>query len=287
MREIIEQGYIYIAMPPLYKVKKGKQEQYLKDEKALELYLTQSAMENAQLYVNPDAPPISGSALETLINQFRKVEESIVKLSKAYPGLVLEKMLNVSRLQPEAFKSRSELERWVKELEAQVIVDGKNGATYEFSVYADSERNIFLPKVDVYVHGISSEYILSQEFFASAAYDAIATLGESLIGLLEPGAFISRGERKSSIDNFKDLIEWLMKEAQRGLMIQRYKGLGEMNPDQLWETTMDPESRRMMLVRIEDAVAADLAFTTLMGDDVEPRRDFIQTNALAVANLDV
>jgi DNA gyrase subunit B len=166
-------------------------------------------------------------------------------------------------------------------------LDTRRGTKYTFSVTKDPERHIYLPKVTIYVHGIAHEHVFSHEFFESSSYAAIARMGETLDGLIEDGAYIQRGERKQAVLSFEGALDWLMKEAQRGLSLQRYKGLGEMNPDQLWDTTMDPETRRMMKVTIEDAIAADQIFTTLMGDDVEPRRLFIQNNALEVSNLDI
>lgn len=287
MRDIIERGHVYIAMPPLYKVKKGKQEQYLKDESALEQYLTQSALEGTQLFVNPEAPPIAGEALESLVSEYRRVEEIIAKLSRSMPQLVLEKLIDVEPLQSEDLASEDKVKAWTEEMSKVLGVDTKTGVNYVFSYKENSEQGGYLPYVDVYVHGISTEYVLSSEFFASPGYAAIAKLGDQLRGLFEDDAFVQRGEKKQPVAAFKPVLDWLMKEAQRGLMIQRYKGLGEMNPEQLWETTMDPETRRMMKVNIEDAVAADMMFTTLMGDEVEPRRDFIQSNALEVTNLDV
>ncbi|UZE96154.1 DNA topoisomerase (ATP-hydrolyzing) subunit B [Alkalimarinus alittae] len=287
MREIIENGYVYIAMPPLYKVKKGKQEQYLKDEKALEQFLTQSALENTNLFVNPNAPAVTGTALESLVNDFRNVEAIIERLSRTYPVLVLDKMLTIQPLAFESLGDKDAVQAWCEAMAEQLVIDTKTGMRYEFSVTENTERSVFLPKVDVYVHGISTEYVFNYEFFESSSYRTIAKLALSLAGLIEEGAYIQRGERQQPINKFATALEWLMKEAKRGLYIQRYKGLGEMNPEQLWETTMDPDSRRMMQVNIEDAIGADQIFTTLMGDEVEPRRDFIQTNALEVTNLDV
>ena len=287
MREVIERGHVFIAMPPLYKVKRGKQEQYLKDERALQTYLTQTALDGTQLYVNPEAPPLAGPALESLVNQYRSVEDTISKRSRAYPALVLETMLKVAPLTLDSLKSKEEVEKWVSAMGEFLGIDTRTGMNYVFSVTEDTERSLYLPVVEVYVHGISTRYTFNHDFFDSPAYQSIAKLSETLDGLFEEGAYIKRGEKEYPVFEFKQVLEWLMKEAQRGLSIQRYKGLGEMNPDQLWETTMDPESRRMMKVTIEDAVAADMIFTTLMGDEVEPRRDFIQTNALEVTNLDV
>lgn len=287
MREIIERGHIFIAMPPLYKVKKGKQEQYLKDEAALEQYLTQSALDDTHLFASEDTPPISGQGLETLVHQYRDVENVISRLSRTYPALVLETMLKVSALTVENLKDKSQVEAWVNEIQALLGVDTKTGMNYVFGMVHDDEKDQYLPKVDVFVHGISNEYVFGEDFIESVGYQKIAKLNKALEGIFSESSFIRKGEKQIPVSDFKQGLEQLMKDAQKGLYIQRYKGLGEMNPEQLWETTMDPESRRMMKVTIEDAVAADQIFTTLMGDEVEPRRDFIQTNALEVTNLDV
>jgi len=287
MREILERGHVFIAMPPLYKVKRGKQEQYIKDEKAMEAYLTQSALEGAQLYVNPEAPPIADSALESLVKEYQSVMGMIERLARAYPSKVLEAMITHPTLNAADLTERDKVEQWVNSMAESLNLDTRTGTRYSFSVEQDEERKLFLPRVDLIVHGIPHKHLFSHEFFQSPSYQAIARLGEKLVGLVEEGAYVQRGERKHPILSFAGALAWLMKEAQRGLSIQRYKGLGEMNPEQLWETTMDPETRRMMKVTIEDAIAADQIFTTLMGDEVEPRRDFIQTNALEVTNLDI
>ncbi|TNC81881.1 MAG: DNA topoisomerase (ATP-hydrolyzing) subunit B [Oleiphilus sp.] len=287
MRDIIERGHIFIAMPPLYKVKKGKQEQYLKDEKALVSYLTQSALDGTRLYVNPEAPPIAGEALETLVNKYRHVEEIINKFSRTLPKNVLEQMINVEPISADRLGDEEEVKRWVNAMSELLGIDIRTGVNHVFEYHFDPEHSVYVPSVNVYVHGISTEYKFAQEFFESSGYKAIASLSDSLRDLFEDGSYVQRGEKQQSVSDFGAVLEWLMKEAQRGLTVQRYKGLGEMNPEQLWETTMDPETRRMMKVTIEDAVAADIIFTTLMGDEVEPRRDFIQTNALEVSNLDV
>ncbi|OEY66139.1 DNA topoisomerase (ATP-hydrolyzing) subunit B [Marinobacter sp. X15-166B] len=287
MREIIERGHVFIAMPPLYKVKRGKQEQYLKDEKAMEAFLTQSALDGAQLFVNPDAPAIKGSALETMVTDYNTVMHLIERLSRAYPAKVLEQMLRNSTLQPEDMKDEAIVSQWVERLGAELTLDVRTGTNYLFSVERDDERQLYLPKVDMVIHGIGHSYVFDQDFFESTSYAAIARMGETLDGLIEEGAYVQRGERKQAVLSFEGALSWLMKEAQRGLTLQRYKGLGEMNPEQLWETTMDPETRRMMQVTIDDAIAADQIFATLMGDDVEPRREFIQSHALEVHNLDI
>jgi DNA gyrase subunit B len=211
----------------------------------------------------------------------------IDRLSRAYPAMVLRQMIDNTTLTPEQLKEEEPVARWVARLGEGLELDTRTGTKYTFSVTRDEERHLYLPMVTIYVHGIPYEHVFGHDFFESSSYKSIARLGETLDGLVEEGAYIQRGERKQTILSFEGALGWLMKEAQRGLNIQRYKGLGEMNPEQLWETTMDPETRRMMKVTIEDAIAADQIFTTLMGDDVEPRRNFIQSNALEVSNLDI
>lgn len=288
MRELIERGHIYIAQPPLYKISKGKQEQYLKDEAAMTEFLTQAALEGASLYVNSEAPAITGEALETLVAQYRKVMATIERLSRLYPSEVLEKMIYMSSLRAEHLADQGHMQQWCDQLLARFSLDSRAGSQkYNITVREDSERHLFLPHVEIIAHGIANTYPFNHDFFQSGEYASIVALGEDLESLLEEGAFIQRGERKQPISNFAEALDWLMKESRKGYNIQRYKGLGEMNPEQLWETTMNPETRRMLRVTIQDAIAADQIFTTLMGDHVEPRRDFIETNALAVANLDI
>lgn len=289
MPELIERGHIFIAQPPLYKIKRGKQELYLKDEQAMIDYLTTTALDGAGLYVNADAPGITGSQLEALVNQYRNVMKRIDRLARVYPIEVLKQAVHTTALQGESsLKDRVTMENWIAEL--QKAMDDKvayeGGPRYQFYLHEDSERGLHLPAVSLIAHGVTTEYVWGLDFFDSADYRAITGLGDTLNGLLEEGAYIARGERQKPVSHFSEVLTWLMQEGQRGLSFQRYKGLGEMNPDQLWETTMDPGSRRMLRVTIEDAVAADMMFNTLMGDEVEPRREFIENNAL-VANLDV
>lgn len=287
MNVLIERGHVFIAQPPLYKIKKGKQEQYLKDDDALDNFMLQSALEGASLHVNPSAPGISDSGLETLINDFRRVKKLIDRMSRLYPEDVLERMVYASRLTEEQLKDEQAVAAWTRDLVSSIDVEHSKVSSFESGVAQDSERHLYLPQVTVTSHGVPHEYSFGYEFFLSGEYQSLVSLGDTLIGLLEEGAYIQRGERNLPITTFEQGIDWLMVQAKRGYYIQRYKGLGEMNPEQLWETTMDPDCRRMLRVTIDDAIAADQMFTTLMGDDVEPRREFIETNALNVTNLDI
>ena len=288
MPELIENGYIYIAQPPLYKTKKGKQEQYVKDDLALQEYLLQAALDKASLFVSDDAPALTGPGLEDLARQFLSVTASIVRLSRRYNPVVLERMLYMPAIEEVDLHDVAKIEDWCRELEGRINSQQKAGERFEISVTRDEDREQFTIAVKRLTHGITaSDQKIPSDFFASAEYGRIVALGEQLNDLLGDGAYVQRGEKQQAIDNFKQAIDWLMEEAKRGQHIQRYKGLGEMNPEQLWETTMDPESRRMLQVKIEDAVAADEIFTTLMGDQVEPRREFIEKNALTASNLDV
>ncbi len=287
MRELVENGHIFIAQPPLYKVSRGKSEQYVKDDDALLAYLTSKALENASLHVNATAPGIRGTALESLVSQYRHIMGLIDRMSLVYPKEVLQALVYAPAFSAELLENSNDLAGWCSDLQEKLkdVMTGTH--RYQVLVSEDAERHIFQPKIEVTAHGIPNYHLLSREFFASNEYRAIAGLGEILQGLIEEGAFVQRGERQQPVDSFTETLDWLMAESRRGISTQRYKGLGEMNPSQLWETTMDPDSRRMLRVTIEDAIAADQMFTTLMGDQVEPRREFIETNALSVVNLDV
>jgi len=288
MKELIEKGYVYIAQPPLYKIKKGKQEQYLKDDQALDDYISSLALDKASLFINSDSPGISGVGLEQLTNSYQNVKAMISRLSRLYPSLVLDQLFAMPKVQVETLNNKSKMDDWCSQLEqvSNEAVDG-DGSVYLINAVEDTERQLFIPVVTLRHHGVDKDYRLGKDFFSSGEYASIVDLGEKINDLLTEESYIQRGDKTQPVNNFKDAYEWLLTQAKKGQMISRYKGLGEMNPEQLWETTMDPENRRMLQVTIEDAVAADQLFTTLMGDDVEPRRDFIETNAMAVENLDV
>jgi len=287
MRELVENGHIFIAQPPLYKVSKGKSEQYVKDDDALLVYLTQKALENAALYVNASAPGIQGTALESLVAKFRHVGDIVNRMSLVYPVELLEALVYISQLEGKLLQNSSDLEPWCAELQKCLEETDSGTHRYKVSIKEDKERNLFIPNVEITAHGVPHYHSLGRDFFASNEYAAMVELGKTVQGLIEEGAYVKRGEREQPVSSFKDALAWLMAESRRGISTQRYKGLGEMNPEQLWDTTMDPENRRMLVVTIEDAIAADQMFTTLMGDHVEPRREFIETNALSVVNLDV
>ena len=285
--ELIERGYIYIAQPPLYKVKKGKQEQYIKDDSAMTEYLTTLALDEATLHVNPEAPGIGGAPLEALVNQYHKGMATIDRLSRKIPHNLLNELIYVPGITVDICKDPVQTQAWVEKLTKRLQDKEGDGSSYIFSVTEDRERALTLPKIIIRQHGIDNEYVLHYDFITSIDYGRISALGDAIRDLVEEGGYIRRGEKIKAITSFAEALEWLMTESKRGLYIQRYKGLGEMNPEQLWETTMDPNTRRMLQVTIEDAIGADQLFSTLMGDDVEPRRAFIEENALRVANLDV
>jgi DNA gyrase subunit B len=286
MPELIERGHIYIAQPPLYKVKKGKQEHYVKDDLELNALLLGTAIDGAALHVNSEAPPLSGLGLESLAQRYQEVQGIIRRWARRYDERFLEQLLYVPKLTPEAFDRIDELKDWCRNLEAKLNTLDDVSRRYRISVHTLSGggHRIDLQRLE---HGLTSEKHIPREFFDSAEYLRIAELAQTLSDLIGTGAYILRGDARQEVASFKAAMAWLFEEAKRGQTIQRYKGLGEMNPEQLWDTTINPETRRLMQVRIEDAVAADDIFTTLMGDAVEPRREFIEKNALQVSNLDV
>jgi len=286
MPEIMERGHIFIAQPPLYKVKKGKQERYIKDDDGLTQYLTTLALDNASIFVNENAPAITGAMLEQLVNQYRNTMNVIKRVSRQIPADILEKMVYSEIIDKADFSNKENVESWSKDLITQLENQDNNGSIYTVNLEHDAERNIYFPVFNVRKHGIDKTYSCNYEFIQSNEFAVISSLNKAINGLMEEGAYVKRGEKIKHATTFEEALNWLMAESKRGQYIQRYKGLGEMNPDQLWETTMDPETRRMLQVTIEDAIAADQLFTTLMGDHVEPRRHFIEENALKVSNLD-
>jgi DNA gyrase subunit B len=324
--ELIERGYVYIAQPPLYKVKKGRQELYLKDDEALKAYLLSSTIDNTKLHVSADAPAITGQALETLLNDYNQTQLIKARLQIRFPATILDALTHTPKLSTDMTYDKSAMQGWREAMQTQLdrlgselspeielvnihapqpknmdaaaadllgmtpVVDTEEGA--ESDSEALSTKAQWLPRVTVYVHQLAHHYLLDSSFINSGEYSKLLRLSAEWNTLLAEDAFIRReasaGTTKDiPIRDFDYLWQQMMLDARRGLAIQRYKGLGEMNADQLWDTTMDPENRRMLRVTIEDAIAADHMFTCLMGDHVEPRRIFIEENALTVSNLDI
>ena len=287
MPEIVERGYIYIAQPPLYKVKKGKQERYIKDDPALVEYLTSLALNGAALYTGADASALEGEALEAIVHDYQNTVKVIERLKRKYPNTVMERLIYQTELNEADLADEAKVIAWTKTLVDDLVARDEDATIFAAATEHDTERNLYYPVINIRQHGVDKAHVLSHDFITSRDYKRIAVTGTNIANILSEGAYIQRGEKTLAVDNFVDALEWLIAESKRGLYIQRYKGLGEMNPNQLWETTMDPSARRMLQVTIEDAVGADQLFATLMGDQVEPRREFIETNALRVVNLDV
>jgi DNA gyrase subunit B len=286
MPELIERGYVYIAQPPLYKVKKGKQEQYVKDDEELNSHLLQLALAKSQLFVDKNSPAISESALEDLAKNFMSVQTVIQRLSRRYDSQIMDQLIHLSSLSEEALKDKGKTQEWVDKLLILLENSSNSGVNFSAVIEAAEEGPAHQIKIIKQIHGLDHDHVLDENFFQSPEYNMIGELSDKLNGLLNTGAYIQRGDKSQNVNNFNEVIDWLFEEAKKGQNIQRYKGLGEMNPDQLWDTTMNPETRRMLQVRVEDAISADEVFTTLMGDQVEPRRDFIESNALSAMNID-
>lgn len=286
MPELIERGYVYIAQPPLYKVKKGKQERYIKDADEMEQYELTLALDGAELHISANAPAMNALVFEKLVAEYNSVQKLIGRLSRHYPTPVLQGLIYQSPISVEVMKDESVVENWGKSFVEQLTAKETEAHQYSVRTQFNAERQVYEVVITVRKHGIDTDYFLNFDFVHGNEYAKIVSLNKQLNGLLEEGAYVTRGEKVQPVRSFEQAVEWLVKESRKGLEVQRYKGLGEMNADQLWETTMDPNSRRMLKVSIKDAVAADQLFTTLMGDEVEPRREFIELNALR-ANLDV
>jgi DNA gyrase subunit B len=282
MPEILEKGYVYIGMPPLYKLTQGKQITYIKDDAALEQFLIATAIEGSALFPSVDAPAISGLALEKLMQKYAHAEAHILKNAHRLDKNVLEAMLDIPAISSETFAAQAE--DFATAMGKRLSRAGLDAPRYSVKVNSGERAAIIVERLQ---HGLKSSQIFPANFFHSLDYKPLADVAKDLAGLLGPGAKVQRGGREEPIDHFRSAKHWLLEQAKRNREIGRFKGLGEMNPDQLWETTVNPETRRMMQVTIDDAIAADQMFSMLMGEAVEPRRLFIEANALKVANLDI
>jgi DNA gyrase subunit B len=285
MPELIERHYIYIAQPPLYKIKKGKQEQYIKDNESLDAFLIQTALENASFHVKSQSAPIVGDELRTLVLEYQAVAQVINRLARRYPREILDALMHAPTLDDDTLKNREKVEMVIKDVEQLLTVSANLQTYFELEVVEHNQH--WLPQIKIQHHGAIHTLLINEELLHSNDYRKIMELGNKVRLLLKDGGYIQKGDKQQTVTLFSEAVAWLIAESKKGQTIQRYKGLGEMNPDQLWETTMEPATRRLLQVTIEDAVAADQIFTTLMGDQVEPRRKFIETNALDVVNLDI
>ena len=283
MPELIERGHIYIGQPPLYKIKQGKQEQYLKDDAELNDYLLARALDDAALVFQPDAPPLQGEALEQLMRDYLATHLTIQRLSRRHDPVFLYQLIDSKRFSLDWVKE--EISEWCAGIERRLKKISPPSVSYALEpVKGEEGYDIVLKKR---THGVVQESHFRPEFFMGPEYRLIGKLADTLFELIQEGAVVRRGKSEQEVSCFTEAYDWLMAESRKGRSIQRFKGLGEMNPEQLWDTTVNPESRRLLQVTIEDAVAADQIFTTLMGDEVEPRRDFIEKYALEASNLDV
>ncbi len=279
MTELVERGHIYIAQPPLYKVKQGRDERYLKDQHELDEYLLQSALKGASLLTKTGGDTLADEPLATIAKQMVLTEAVIRRISSLYDESVLRALQDLGEISLADEKSANSAAEKLRP------ILGAIGS--EVIVAFNQEAGTYRLEVNKYVHGNLQCCLVDTDFLGGGDYRQISRVSVMLAGLLGAGATIQRGEKSQAVSTFKEALDWLLEEAKHGLNVQRYKGLGEMNPEQLWETTMDPQVRRLLKVQIDDAIAADEIFTTLMGDQVEPRRAFIENNALGVNNLDI
>jgi DNA gyrase subunit B len=279
MPEIIERGYVYIAQPPLYKIKHGKQEMYIKDEHALDQHMLSLALDGASLTPKEGAAAIEGNAFGELARDYLLSEAIIRRLTDFIEPEVMHALLandiNIDVSSEAAAKESAE------KLAAVV------SSEIAIKAYFDPQDERWEILIEKFRHGNLRVGNIDEDFLRGGDWQQIRKTSALIAGLVDDNAVVRRGEKSAKVKSFADAITWLLAEVERGLSKQRYKGLGEMNPEQLWETTMDPNVRRLLKVQIDDAIAADEIFTTLMGDDVEPRRAFIESNALYAKNIDV
>ena len=293
MPELIERGYIYIAQPPLYKIKQGREERYLKDDFELDQYMLNLSMMQAALVPARDAEPITGDALAAIARKYVMADAVVERLSRLMDHDTLHELMDGLALN---LDSADEAHASAERLQAALLknvhqISRSLAPAVEVTAHADESGEKWHLRIIRHLHGNQKVSIITQDFLKSSDYKVLSDVAQTLRGLVGEGAEVRRGEgdkvRSQPVGSFREAMRWLLGDAEKGVSRQRYKGLGEMNAEQLWETTMDVNARRLLKVQIEDAIAADQIFTTLMGDNVEPRRVFIEENALGAQNIDV
>ncbi|NLB58379.1 MAG: DNA gyrase subunit B, partial [Gammaproteobacteria bacterium] len=287
MPELIERGHVYIGLPPLYKIKQGKTELYLKDDAALNAYLASNAVEGAALVPAEGEPPVEGAALEKLLLVYARAQEAIARNAHRYDPAVIEALIDFTPLDAERVAENIDERHELDALAARLNVSGAGQPVYALDLQVDADGRPAALLIARRHMGMEQRQVLPLAVLESGELKPVREAAELLHGLIREGATIVRGSRAQPVKSFAKAHAWLLEEAKRGRQIQRFKGLGEMNPEQLWDTTVNPDTRRLLQVRIEDAFAADQVFSTLMGALVEPRRGFIEDNALKVSNLDI
>jgi DNA gyrase subunit B len=288
MPELIQRGHIYIAQPPLYKVKHGKSEQYIKDDAALTGYLIEIALSSAQI-VNANNDIFEGDNLKELTNLYYLTQNVIDRLSRTMDADVLRVISEGVDIRLDTLDDASASAKDLSSaLQARL---GDNSQSLEIIPQLEERTERYRLLVSRRVHGNLKLSFINSDFVHGSDYASIKAFSHSEAGKIGAGSKVKRGDpdrsKEIAVNNFQEAVTWLISEAERTVSRQRYKGLGEMNPSQLWETTMDTSTRTLLRVQIEDAIYADQTFMTLMGDDVEPRRAFIETNALIAKNIDV
>ena len=283
MAALAERGHIYIAQPPLYRVRRGKEDHYLKDDDELAAFLLNLALQDVRMELLPQRQVVDGQVIKELAQLHQHALVLVQRLSRQHDSRVLTAMLMLPP--PVLQQSDGSFDGAALEAFGESLVTTLNRLeTGTYRLVVCDERGLHF---EHHEHGITKEITLPRRFFLSAEYQQLAACAAQLAAMAAESVQVRRGKSKTQAASFGEAVAWLLQQVRDGLQISRFKGLGEMNPEQLWETTMNPATRRLTRIRIEDAIEVDQVFTMLMGDQVEPRRDFIESNALFVSNLDI
>ena len=288
MPELVERGHLYIAQPPLYKVKRGKREVYLLDNRALDAYLVDEVIKDTTFFPDPNKPALEAEDFTLLCRYYQRAQQNQEAVANRYPKAFLRALLRLPTLTMEELTNQEKVDQWAVVINQllQPTHDHPREPALTMKVDDEDEHGNYHLTLESRLHGAEHQYAIGPEFFGSDAYELNAAFAKQTIGLLKKGSYLMLGEEKVDISDVADVLDHVFSAIKKSLTIQRYKGLGEMNADQLWETTMNPENRSMLQVKVDDAMEADRIFTTLMGDHVEPRKNFIEENALNADNID-